>query len=112
MITRDDHDGLKAALKATFNGVPWNRCQCHLQRNAMAYVPKLHLRAAVAEDIRNIFNSPDRQPAELKPQRRRQSLTNFVSAQVPVQAHEHPQNLCRMLPSELGLDQRGAQRCG
>jgi len=64
MITSDDHEGLKAALKATFNGVPWNRCQCHLQRNAMAYVPKLHMRAAVAEDIRNIFNSPDRQQAD------------------------------------------------
>lgn len=64
MITSDDHEGLKAALKATFSGVAWNRCHCHLQRNAMAYVPKLHLRAAVAEDIRNIFNAPDRQQAE------------------------------------------------
>ena len=64
MITSDDHEGLKAALKATFNGVACNRCHCHLQRNAMAYVPKLHMRAAVAEHIRNIFNAPDRDQAE------------------------------------------------
>jgi len=64
MITSDDHEGLKAALKATFNGVAWNRCHCHLQRNAMAYIPKVHMRAAVAEDIRSILNAPDRQQAE------------------------------------------------
>jgi putative transposase len=64
LITSDDHEGLKAALKATFNGVAWNRCHFHLQRNAIAYVPKAHLRAAVAEDIRSILTAPDREQAE------------------------------------------------
>lgn len=64
MITSDDHLGLKAALKAVFSGVPWNRCQVHLQRNASAYVPKMDMRTQVAEDIRVIFNAPDRQEAE------------------------------------------------
>jgi transposase-like protein len=36
MITSDDHQGLKAALKSAFNGVSWNRCHVHLQRNASA----------------------------------------------------------------------------
>ena len=64
MITSDSHEGLKAACRAVFNGVPWQRCQVHLQRNATAYVTKTYHRAAVALDIRTIFNAPDRQEAE------------------------------------------------
>jgi transposase-like protein len=64
MITSDDHEGLKAALRATFNGVAWNRCHFHLQRNAVAYVPKMHLRAMVAEDIRSILTAPAREEAD------------------------------------------------
>jgi len=64
MITSDDHQGLKAALRASFNGVPWSRCHVHLQRNGAAYVPRLHMRAEVAQDIRSILNAPDRGEAE------------------------------------------------
>ena len=64
MITSDDHEGLKAALRATFNGVAWNRCHFHLQQNANAYVPKVHMRAEVAEDIRSILTAPSRDEAE------------------------------------------------
>ena len=31
LITSDDHRGLKAARLAVFGGVPWQRCQFHLQ---------------------------------------------------------------------------------
>ena len=65
-VVSDDHDGLKTALHARMSGVPWQRCQCHLQRNAMAYVPKVSMRKDVASDIRDIFNSPDRQDAEAR----------------------------------------------
>lgn len=64
MITTDDHEGIKAALKSTFNGVPRQRCHVHLQRNASAYVPKREMREEVARDIRSIFNAPDRLEAE------------------------------------------------
>jgi len=64
MITSDDHEGLKAALRATFHGVAWNRCHFHLQRNAGGYVPKVHMRAEVAEDIRSILTAPSRNEAE------------------------------------------------
>ena len=64
IITSDDHQGLKAALRTAFNGVPWQRCQVHLQRNATAYVTKMYKRDTVAQDIRTIFNAPDRQEAE------------------------------------------------
>jgi len=62
--TSDAHAGLKAALKATFPGVLWQRCQFHLQQNAQAYVPKKEMKAQVAEDIRNIFNAPNRVEAD------------------------------------------------
>ena len=64
MITSDDHEGLKAALKATFHGVAWNRCHFHLQQNAAAYVPKVAMRAKVTEDIRTILTAPSREEAE------------------------------------------------
>ena len=64
MITSDDHDGLKAALRATFPAVPWQRCQVHLQRNAAGYVPKAHMRGEVAQTIREIFTAPDREEAQ------------------------------------------------
>lgn len=63
-IVSDDHGGLKRALNATFQGVPWQRCQTHLQRNAQAYITKADLRTTVAADIRAIFNAPSRQEAE------------------------------------------------
>lgn len=56
-ITSDAHEGLKAALQEVFAGIPWNRCQFHLQQNAQSYVPKLDMKAPVAADIRSIFNA-------------------------------------------------------
>ncbi|MCH7229161.1 IS256 family transposase, partial [Haloferula sp. A504] len=64
LVTSDAHEGLKAALRATLNATPWQRCQFHLQQNAQAYVPNVALRKQVAADIRSIFNCPDRARAE------------------------------------------------
>lgn len=64
LIVSDDHAGLKAARQSVFGGVPWQRCQFHLQQNAQAYVPRVELRASVAADVRHIFNTPNRVAAE------------------------------------------------
>ena len=64
MITSDAHEGLKAARVGVFPGVPWQRCQFHLQQNAVAYVPKTDMRSGVAADIRGVFNAPDANEAE------------------------------------------------
>jgi transposase-like protein len=64
LIISDDHAGLKAARQAVFGGIPWQRCQFHLQQNAQAYVPRKELQAEVAADIRVIFTAPDRPTAE------------------------------------------------
>jgi putative transposase len=64
LIVSDDHVGLEAARKAVFGGVPWQRCQFHLQQNAQSYVPRVGMRREVAEDIRTIFGAPDQETAE------------------------------------------------
>jgi putative transposase len=64
LVISDDHTGLGAARRAVFGGVPWQRCQFHLQQNAGAYITRQSMRAEVAADIRSMFNAPDRQTAE------------------------------------------------
>ena len=64
LIVSDDHSGLEAARKAVFTGIPWQRCQFHLQQNAQSYVPRAGMRSEVAEDIRSIFDSPNIEMAE------------------------------------------------
>lgn len=64
LVVSDDHKGLKAALAARFTGVAWQRCQCHLQRNAQAYVPTQRLRKPVAAGLRSVFNAMSRREAE------------------------------------------------
>lgn len=63
LIISDDHAGMESARKAVFTGIPWQRCQFHLQQNAQSYVPRVGMRGEVAEDIRAIFNAPDRETA-------------------------------------------------
>lgn len=64
LIISDDHSGLGAARKAVFGGVPWQRCQFHLQQNAQAYVPRQEMKQEVAATIRAIFSAQDRTEAD------------------------------------------------
>jgi transposase-like protein len=58
LICSDAHSGLRAARQNLFNGVAWQRCQFHLQRNAQAYVPKKSMQKQVSDDIADIFAAP------------------------------------------------------
>jgi putative transposase len=89
-IVSDDHAGLRAALAARFAGVPWQRCQFHLQQNAMAFVPKIHLRPEVAADLRTVFNAADLPEAQRrlktvveKYQESAPNLANWLETNVP-----------------------------
>lgn len=66
MVVSDAHEGLKSALRAAMPSVPWQRCQCHLQRNAQAYIPKVSMRGKVAAALRQIFTASDRAEADQK----------------------------------------------
>ncbi|TKB09602.1 IS256 family transposase [Desulforhopalus sp. IMCC35007] len=63
LFISDAHGGLKAARKAVFPTVPWQRCQFHLQQNAQSYVPKRSMKSDVAGRIRAIFTAPDNEEA-------------------------------------------------
>lgn len=64
LITSDAHAGLQAARQAVFPTVPWQRCQFHLQQNASSYVTKKANKEGVADDIRNMFNAPNKTEAK------------------------------------------------
>jgi len=64
LVISDAHSGLQAARRAVFGGVPWQRCQFHLQQNAGAYVPRQDQQAEVAADIRAIFTALNQHEAE------------------------------------------------
>lgn len=63
LFISDAHSGLKAARKAVFPSVPWQRCQFHLQQNAQGYVPKRTMKKEIAGRIKAIFTAPDNQEA-------------------------------------------------
>ena len=90
LITSDNHAGLKEARQARFHGVPWQRCQFHLQQNATRYVPKVALRGQVADDLRAVFNASDLVEAERRLQLAVQryatsapKLSTWLEANVP-----------------------------
>lgn len=64
LVISDAHTGLQAARRAVFGGVPWQRCQFHLQQNAQAFVPRQDMKSEVAAAIRAIFNAPTRAAAD------------------------------------------------
>lgn len=63
-IVSDDHHGLRAACRARFAGIPWQRCQFHLQQNAAQHVPKVAMRKPLAAELREVFNAPSQALAE------------------------------------------------
>jgi len=89
LITSDAHSGLKAARKAVFGGVPWQRCQFHLQQNAQAFVPRKDMLAQVTADIRSVFNAPNLEEAE----RLLKRLTDQYAASAPKLASWAEENL-------------------
>lgn len=64
LFISDAHEGLKAARRAVFPSVPWQRCQFHLQQNAQKYIPRQTMKREVANDIRGIFNASDEPAAK------------------------------------------------
>ena len=90
LITSDAHAGLKEARKACFAGVPWQRCQFHLMRNALAHVPREDMKREVIDDLRSVFDSADEHAAGQqlarvvdKYQKSAPQLTEWMEENVP-----------------------------
>jgi len=113
LITSDDHAGLRAARLAVFGGIPWQRCQFHLQQNAQAYVPHKHMQTEVADDIRTIFNAPDRSTADAylakavqKYQHSASRLSEWMAANIPegLMVFSFPGAFRRLLRTTNGVE--------
>jgi putative transposase len=57
LVISDQHAGLVAALKRSFQGTAHQRCRVHFARNLLAHVPKSHTDMAAAV-FRTIFAQP------------------------------------------------------
>ena len=79
LITSDAHTGLQVARAASFGGVPWQRCQFHLQQNDQTYVPRQDMKAEVAVDIRAIFTPASRIEADALLSRTAQKYAKLAS---------------------------------
>ncbi|MEU2006973.1 IS256 family transposase [Rhodococcus sp. NPDC019627] len=58
LVISDQHAGLVAALRRSFQGSAHQRCRVHFARNLLAHVPKSHS-DMVAAVFRTIFAQPD-----------------------------------------------------
>jgi putative transposase len=113
LITSDNHAGLRAARKAAFGGIPWQRCQFHLQQNAQAYVPRKDMLTEVAADIRIIFDAPDRTTADAylakaveKYSKTASRLSEWMAANIPegLTAFAFPAAFRKQLRTTNGLE--------
>lgn len=57
LVTSDDHQGLKNAVRRHFQGASWQRCQVHFARNVLGRVARKH-RKSLAADLKGIFSAP------------------------------------------------------
>lgn len=55
-VVSDEHAGLVKALRRSFVGAIWQRCQVHFMRNILGYVGR-RLRDEMAEDLKPIFRA-------------------------------------------------------
>ena len=58
LVVSDAHSGLVKAAQHYFQGVMWQRCQVHLERNVLGRTPR-RLRSKMAAGLRRIFEAPD-----------------------------------------------------
>ncbi|PMB17257.1 IS256 family transposase [Fischerella thermalis CCMEE 5198] len=64
LVVSDDHRGLVNAVRRSFQGCSWQRCQTHLMRNLLDATPKA-LQAELKERVRAVLDAPDLKTARL-----------------------------------------------
>lgn len=89
LIVSDAHAGLKAARQAVFPSIPWQRCQFHLQQNALHHVRKQAMKKSLASDIRAVLQAHN--SAEAK--RLLKALTKRYETKAPELASWIEENL-------------------
>jgi transposase-like protein len=64
LVVSDDHAGLRAALKTRLPGVRWQRCQFHLAKNMLDYLPPSIPQKQASAELRSVFTASTRAEAE------------------------------------------------
>ena len=67
-LVSDDHKGLVNALRRSFQGIKWQRCQVHFIRNFMSKIGKKNSQEYL-ELLKDIFEAPDLQSARERKER-------------------------------------------
>lgn len=75
LFISDDHRGMRAARKAVFPSVKWQRCQFHMAQNAQAYSPKKSMQEELGEAVRRIFQSSDYEAAQ---EQKRKCVNKYI----------------------------------
>jgi putative transposase len=113
LIVSDDHKGLEAARQARFPGVPWQRCQFHLAKNMLAYLPPSLSQEEASADLRAVFNAPNRVEANrllemmvTKYQTTAPKLASWLESNVPegLAVFDFPAEHRRRLRTNNGLE--------
>ena len=63
-VVSDDHAGLRAARRAALPGAAWQRCQCHLQRNAFNRAPTAPIRKRIGAELREVWSAQEVERAQ------------------------------------------------
>lgn len=64
LVISDDHAGLKKARQSVLSGTAWQRCQFHLQQNALSYVTKQNIKQTVSQELRKVLTAPTMEEAQ------------------------------------------------
>lgn len=113
LVTSDDHVGLRQALAARMNGVPWQRCQFHLAKNLLDHLPPNASQTEASADLRAVFNAPNRVEAQRlldlmveKHAKTAPKLADWLEANVPegLTVFDFPAEHRRKLRTNNGLE--------
>jgi len=63
LVTSDDHDGLREAIKESFLGASWQRCQTHFTKNMRDNTPK-KMWEEVKILLHDVYYAPDKESAK------------------------------------------------
>ncbi len=118
VLVSDDHAGLRAARRAVFPAVPWQRCQFHLSQNAQRFARRLEERRQIAQALRDIFNSPTLEDAEVMLKRKvqafsetNQALAEWMEANLRegLTVYAFPRSLHKRIRTNNGLENLNKQ---
>ena len=87
-LVSDDHKGLVNALRRSFQGIKWQRCQVHFIRNFMSKIGKKNSQEYL-ELLTDIFEAPDLQSARERKERlvtalelKKPSVANWLDEEI------------------------------